>query len=169
MVACPCWSLNRRNGRPRARNSGCVLGGGSDLPRLCAPSCQALQKSYARKQSNGQIWRSEQLVENKCLNMVCDAKEDTCQLPYPRDEPRHVWLEMPPAYGCGRRRCGSPLPDAAAVRETPHRLLPLPCLGAVVERPVAGGVIRPKRISFPEHFCYCFFSNLCVLNATNTD
>jgi mannosylglycoprotein endo-beta-mannosidase len=30
-------------------------------------------------------------------------------------------------------------------------------------------LIRPKRISFPEHFCYCFFSNLCVLNATNTD
>jgi hypothetical protein len=30
-------------------------------------------------------------------------------------------------------------------------------------------VIRPKRISFPEHFCYCFFSNFCVLNATNTD
>jgi hypothetical protein len=30
-------------------------------------------------------------------------------------------------------------------------------------------VIRPKRIYFPEHFCYCFSSNLCVLNATNTD
>jgi hypothetical protein len=30
-------------------------------------------------------------------------------------------------------------------------------------------VIRPKRISFPEHFCYCFFSNLCVLNTTNMD
>jgi hypothetical protein len=30
-------------------------------------------------------------------------------------------------------------------------------------------LIRPKRISFPEHFCYCFFSNLCVLNTTNTD
>jgi hypothetical protein len=30
-------------------------------------------------------------------------------------------------------------------------------------------MIRPKRISFPEHFCYCFSSNLCVLNATNTD
>jgi hypothetical protein len=32
-----------------------------------------------------------------------------------------------------------------------------------------GFMIRPKCISFPEHFCYCFFSNLCVLNATNTD
>jgi hypothetical protein len=30
-------------------------------------------------------------------------------------------------------------------------------------------LIRPKRISFPEHFCYCFSSNLCVLNTTNTD
>jgi hypothetical protein len=30
-------------------------------------------------------------------------------------------------------------------------------------------VIRPKRIYFPEHFCYCFSSNLCVLNTTNTD
>jgi hypothetical protein len=29
-------------------------------------------------------------------------------------------------------------------------------------------VIRPKRIYFPEHFCYCFSSNLCVLNTTNT-
>jgi hypothetical protein len=33
----------------------------------------------------------------------------------------------------------------------------------------ARSVIRPKRISFPEHFCYCFSSNLCVLNATNAD
>jgi hypothetical protein len=30
-------------------------------------------------------------------------------------------------------------------------------------------VIRPKCIYFPEHFCYCFSSNLCVLNTTNTD
>jgi hypothetical protein len=30
-------------------------------------------------------------------------------------------------------------------------------------------MIRPKRIYFPEHFCYCFSSNLCVLNTTNTD
>jgi hypothetical protein len=30
-------------------------------------------------------------------------------------------------------------------------------------------VIRPKRIYFLEHFCYCFSSNLSVLNATNTD
>jgi hypothetical protein len=33
-----------------------------------------------------------------------------------------------------------------------------------------GGVlIRPKRIYFPEHVCYYFSSNLCVLNTTNTD
>jgi hypothetical protein len=32
-----------------------------------------------------------------------------------------------------------------------------------------GELIRPKRIYFPEHFCYCFSSNLCVLNTTNTD
>jgi hypothetical protein len=38
-----------------------------------------------------------------------------------------------------------------------------------VEEVSSRDVIRPKRISFPEHFCYCFFSNLCVLNATNTD
>jgi hypothetical protein len=31
------------------------------------------------------------------------------------------------------------------------------------------GVIRPKRIYFPDHFCYCFSFNLCVLNTTNTD
>jgi hypothetical protein len=30
-------------------------------------------------------------------------------------------------------------------------------------------LIRPKRIYFLEHFCYCFSSNLCVLNTTNTD
>jgi hypothetical protein len=30
-------------------------------------------------------------------------------------------------------------------------------------------VIRPKRIYFPEQFCYCFSSNLCVLNTTNMD
>jgi hypothetical protein len=30
-------------------------------------------------------------------------------------------------------------------------------------------LIRPKRIYFPEHFCYYFSSNLCVLNATNMD
>jgi hypothetical protein len=30
-------------------------------------------------------------------------------------------------------------------------------------------VIRPKRIYFSEHFCYCFSSNLCVLNTTNAD
>jgi hypothetical protein len=44
--------------------------------------------------------------------------------------------------------------------------------GAPVDPPVdlpPPLLIRPKRISFPEHFCYCFFSNLCVLNATNTD
>jgi hypothetical protein len=28
-------------------------------------------------------------------------------------------------------------------------------------------VIRLKCIYFPEHFCYCFSSNLCVLNTTN--
>jgi hypothetical protein len=32
-----------------------------------------------------------------------------------------------------------------------------------------GPVICPKRIYFPKHFCYCFSSNLCVLNTTNTD
>jgi hypothetical protein len=32
-----------------------------------------------------------------------------------------------------------------------------------------GAVIRPKRIYFSEHFCYCFSSNLCVLNTTNMD
>jgi hypothetical protein len=30
-------------------------------------------------------------------------------------------------------------------------------------------LISPKRIYFSEHFCYCFSSNLCVLNATNKD
>jgi hypothetical protein len=30
-------------------------------------------------------------------------------------------------------------------------------------------LIHPKCIYFPEHFCYCFSSNLCVLNATNTN
>jgi hypothetical protein len=30
-------------------------------------------------------------------------------------------------------------------------------------------VIRPKYIYFPEHFCYRFSSNLCVLNTTNTN
>jgi hypothetical protein len=30
-------------------------------------------------------------------------------------------------------------------------------------------LIRPKRIYFPEHFFYCFSSNLCVLNTTNTN
>jgi hypothetical protein len=30
-------------------------------------------------------------------------------------------------------------------------------------------LIRPKRIYFSEHFCCCFSSNLCVLNATNTN
>jgi hypothetical protein len=30
-------------------------------------------------------------------------------------------------------------------------------------------LIRPKHIYFLEHFCCCFSSNLCVLNATNTD
>jgi hypothetical protein len=30
-------------------------------------------------------------------------------------------------------------------------------------------LIRPKRVYFLEHFCYCFSSNLCVLNTTNTN
>jgi hypothetical protein len=30
-------------------------------------------------------------------------------------------------------------------------------------------LIRPKRIYFLKHFCYCFSSNLCVLNTTNAD
>jgi hypothetical protein len=30
-------------------------------------------------------------------------------------------------------------------------------------------LICPKCIYFPEHFCYCFSSKLCVLNTTNTD
>jgi hypothetical protein len=34
---------------------------------------------------------------------------------------------------------------------------------------VSASLIRPKCIYFPEHFCYCFSSNLCVLNTTNTD
>jgi hypothetical protein len=39
----------------------------------------------------------------------------------------------------------------------------------IEDRDTPVGVIRPKRIYFPEHFCYCFSSNLCVLNTTNTD
>jgi hypothetical protein len=31
------------------------------------------------------------------------------------------------------------------------------------------GVIRQKRIYIPEHFCFCFSSNLCILNTTNRD
>jgi hypothetical protein len=31
------------------------------------------------------------------------------------------------------------------------------------------GLIRPKRIYFPEHFCYCFSSNLYILNAIDAD
>jgi hypothetical protein len=34
---------------------------------------------------------------------------------------------------------------------------------------IQSNMIRPKRIYFPEHFCYGFSSNLCVLNTTNTD
>jgi hypothetical protein len=34
---------------------------------------------------------------------------------------------------------------------------------------ILGALIHPKRIYFPEHFCYCFSSNLCVLNTTNTN
>jgi hypothetical protein len=37
---------------------------------------------------------------------------------------------------------------------------------------VKHGAVRgdsPKCIYFLEHFCYCFSSNLCVLNATNAD
>jgi hypothetical protein len=30
-------------------------------------------------------------------------------------------------------------------------------------------MIRPKCIYFSEHFCYCFSSNLCVFNTTNTN
>ena len=30
-------------------------------------------------------------------------------------------------------------------------------------------LIRPKRIYFPKHFCYCFASNFCILDTTNTD
>jgi hypothetical protein len=36
-------------------------------------------------------------------------------------------------------------------------------------RNLHGTLIHPKRIYFSEHFCYCFSSNLCVLNTTNTD
>jgi hypothetical protein len=51
------------------------------------------------------------------------------------------------------------------VCQTEHLLPPLACEHFVT----IGDVIRPKRIYFPEHFCYCFSSNLCVLNTTNTD
>jgi hypothetical protein len=30
-------------------------------------------------------------------------------------------------------------------------------------------MICPKCIYFSKHFCYCFSSNLCVLNTTNMD
>jgi hypothetical protein len=46
-------------------------------------------------------------------------------------------------------------------------------LSPAVEEPFSRDVgcymIRPKCIYFPEHFCYCFSSNSCVLNTTNTD
>jgi hypothetical protein len=32
-----------------------------------------------------------------------------------------------------------------------------------------GLLILPKCIYFPEHFCCCFSSNLCVLDTTNTE
>jgi hypothetical protein len=34
---------------------------------------------------------------------------------------------------------------------------------------LSGYLIHPKDIYFPEHFCCCFSSNLCVWNTTNTD
>jgi hypothetical protein len=39
----------------------------------------------------------------------------------------------------------------------------------LVPTPPPKKLIHPKCIYFSEHFCYCFSSNLCVLNTTNTD
>jgi hypothetical protein len=59
----------------------------------------------------------------------------------------------------------SPHQDLRCPSSSQHRPHLLQC----AQRGDEQGVIRPKRIYFPEHFCYCFSSNLCVLNTTNTD
>jgi hypothetical protein len=77
---------------------------------------------------------------------LLDASGTSCrrlQGPSPRSEPHH--RSSPPS-----RRAPSHAPP--------------PCAALVTS-----SLIRPKRIYFPEHFCYCFSSNLSVLNTTNTD
>jgi hypothetical protein len=49
----------------------------------------------------------------------------------------------------------------------PERMSSGESFASTWSRPATMALIRPKCIYFPKHFCYCFSSNLCVLNTTN--
>jgi hypothetical protein len=70
------------------------------------------------------------------------------------------------AAGPTPRQSASQLPELR--RPSTHQPIfhRLACRLAIYCRPAK---IHPKCIYFPEHFRYCFSSNLCVLNTTNTD
>jgi hypothetical protein len=71
-----------------------------------------------------------------------------------------------PALAATRSWTNQPTPTLAARTENLSKeMATVMFVEAVWTKPL----IRPKRIYFPEHFCYCFSSNLCVLNTTNTD
>jgi hypothetical protein len=71
----------------------------------------------------------------------------------------------PRVYRSLSTRVGS-LPPPSALARASLLLLGFPTTSTPgSSRPL----IRPKCIHFPEHFCCCYSSNLCVLNTTNTD
>jgi hypothetical protein len=84
----------------------------------------------------------------------------------------------PSSSSVGRHACnpGAPLVWCCGGYLAMGRVLPLAviatgrwCYAATTVDTPSVSLIRPKRIYFPEHFCYCFSSNLCALNTTNTE
>jgi hypothetical protein len=84
----------------------------------------------------------------------------------------HNWNEICTIYskdhatGQGARTGAEAATDTEAVQTSPEaNETSTEVASPSTKRPL----IRLKRIYFPEHFCYGFSSNLCVLNTTNTD
>jgi hypothetical protein len=82
-----------------------------------------------------------------------------------------VEMEVEPPRPPVAGRSGSPSEPTAAppAQSSTTRSRADVLATAALARRKSDSVIRPKRIYFPEHFCYYFSSNLCVLNTTNTD
>jgi hypothetical protein len=128
--------------------------------KICPAIFKKLKASIARTQFMEVLWNGKAGFEVKLLTgrrrqYTVSLEKRTCSCGY------FQLAGIPCSHAIAAiYKCGQLVEDFIA-----------PCYSVEVFKKIYEHclLIRPKRIYFPEHFCYCFSSNLCVLNITNTD